>query len=66
MESTAEDWPPLLGAWTSKPESGHLTFVSFLPNLFSTVIDVEMIAMWMGARSFAVPRWLRENTGVKQ
>ena len=66
MESTAEDWPPLLGAWTSKAKSGHPTFVSFWPNLFSTVIDVEMIAMWMGARSFAMPGWLRDNAGVKQ
>jgi len=66
MESTAEDWPPLLGAWTSKSKSGHPTFVSFWPNLFSTVIDLEMIAMWMGARSFAMPVWLRDNAGVKQ
>jgi hypothetical protein len=66
MEFTAEDWPPLLGAWTSQPKSGRPTFVSFWPNMFSTVIDVEMIAMWMGARSFAMPGWLRDNAGVKQ
>jgi hypothetical protein len=66
MEYSAEDWPPLLGAWTSRPKSGHPTFVSFWPNLFSSVIDVEMIAMWMGSRSFAMPGWLRDNAGVKQ
>jgi hypothetical protein len=66
MEFTAEDWPPLLGAWTSQSKSGYPTFVSFWPNLSAGVIDLEMIAMWMGARAFAMPGWLRGNVGLKQ
>lgn len=66
MEFTAEDWPPLLGAWTSQAKSGRPTFVSFWPNLFARMIDVDTIAMWMAARANAMPGWLCDNAAVKQ
>lgn len=66
MESSAADWPPLLGAWTSNPDSGGPTYVSFWPNMFSKMIGVEMIAGWMGARAVAMPGWLCAEAAVTQ
>jgi len=54
MEATAEDWPPLLGAWTSKPKSGRPTFVSFWSDSFAKVISVDKIVTWMAARASRV------------
>jgi hypothetical protein len=51
MEYTAEDWPPFLGAWTSMPKTGRLTFVNFWPNMFVKRIDLEHITAWMAARA---------------
>lgn len=64
VESTAEDWPPFLGAWTSKPKSGRPTFVSFWPNMFAKAISVQLISMWMMARARRVTVWAHEN-GLK-
>jgi hypothetical protein len=61
MESTVADWPPLLGAWTSRPNSGRPTFVSFWPNIFARVIGVEMIAIWMQARAGGAAWWIDNN-----
>jgi len=51
VESTADDWPPFLGAWTSKPGSGRPTFVSFWSDSFAQMIDVDTIAKWMSDRA---------------
>jgi hypothetical protein len=60
-ESTAEDWPPFLGAWTSKPKSGRPTFVSFWPNMFAKVISLELITMWTAARARRVAAWAKSS-----
>lgn len=65
MEFTAADWPPFLGAWTSKPESGHPTFVSFWPNCFAKVISLELITTWHAARAKRVPEWLHANAATR-
>jgi hypothetical protein len=65
MEFTAADWPPFLGAWTSKPESGRPTFVSFWPNCFAKVISLELISTWHAARAKRIPEWVRSNTGIR-
>jgi hypothetical protein len=65
MEFTAADWPPFLGAWTSKPGSGRPTFVSFWPNCFAKVISLELISTWHAARAKRVPEWVRSNTGIR-
>jgi hypothetical protein len=61
MEFTAADWPPFLGAWTSKPGSGRPTFVSFWPNCFAKVISLELISTWHAARAKRVPEWVRRK-----
>jgi CheY-like chemotaxis protein len=65
MECTAADWPPFLGAWTSKPGSGRPTYVSFWPNCFSKVVSLELISTWHAARAKRVPEWVRSNTGLR-
>ena len=65
MEFTAADWPPFLGAWTSKPGSGRPTFVSFWPNCFAKIINLELMATWLAARAQRVPEWVRSNTGFR-
>jgi CheY-like chemotaxis protein len=65
MEFTAADWPPFLGAWTSKPGSGRPTFVSFWPNCFAKIINLELMATWLAARAKRVPEWVRSNTGFR-
>jgi hypothetical protein len=65
MESTAVDWPPFLGAWTSMPGSGCPTFVSFWPNCFAKVISLELISTWHAARAKRIPEWVRSNTGIR-
>jgi CheY-like chemotaxis protein len=65
MECTAADWPPFLGAWTSKPGSGRPTYVSFWPNYFSKVVSLELISTWHAARAKRVPEWVRSNTGIR-
>src|SRR5262249_55129930 len=65
MEFTVADWPPFLGAWTSKPGSGRPTFVSFWPNCFGKVISLELISTWHAARAKRIPEWVRSNTGIR-
>lgn len=65
MEFTAADWPPFLGAWTSKLGSGRPTFVSFWPNCFAKIINLELMATWLAARAQRVPEWVRSNTGFR-
>jgi hypothetical protein len=65
MEFGAADWPPFLGAWTSKPGSGHPTFVSFWPNCFAKVISLELISTWHAARAKRVPEWMRSNSRIR-
>jgi hypothetical protein len=65
MEFTAAEWPPFLGAWTSKPGSGRPTFVSFWPNCFAKVISLELISTWHAARAERIPEWVRSNTGIR-
>lgn len=65
MEANAEDWVPFLGAWTSMPESGCPTFLSFWPNIFSSAIGAEMIAIWMFRRASAMQGWLCANTEIR-
>jgi hypothetical protein len=64
MESAAQDWPPFLGAWTSKPKSGSPTFVSFWPNFLSKAISLELIASWHAARAKRIPQWVLNTIGT--
>ena len=64
MESAAQDWPPFLGAWTSKPKSGRPTFVSFWPNFLSKAISLELITSWHAARARRIPQWVLNTMGA--
>jgi CheY-like chemotaxis protein len=64
MESAAQDWPPFLGAWTSKPKSGRPTFVSFWPNFLSKAISLELITSWHAARAKRIPQWVLNTVGA--
>jgi hypothetical protein len=64
MESAAQDWPPFLGAWTSKPKSGRPTFVSFWPNFLSKAISPELITSWHAARARRIPQWVLNTMGA--
>jgi hypothetical protein len=64
MEATTDDWPPFLGAWTSRPKSGRPTFVSFWSDSFANKIGVETIARWMADRARRIPVPLGGNAGL--
>lgn len=64
MEATTDDWPPFLGAWTSKPKSGRPTFVSFWSDSFANAIGVETIATWMADRARRISLPLEGNAGL--
>jgi hypothetical protein len=39
--------------------------VSFWPNCFAKIINLELMATWLAARAKRVPEWVRSNTGFR-